>query len=154
MIRGIQDETNTKIDIEDDGTVFIASSDGPSADRARDMILALIEEPEMGRIYTGRVVRVEDYGAFVEFLPGQDGLVHLDQLADHPVMRTEDEVQIGDEIMVMVTDIDARRQDPAQSPGRARRLDARRGARRRLADWQRRRWKPRRRSRSRWWSRR
>ena len=107
VIRSIQDKTNTKIDIAEDGTIFVASSDGPSADRARDMILALVEEPELGRIYTGRVVRVEAYGAFVELLPGQDGLVPRDQLADHPVTRTEDEVQVNDEIMVMITDIDA-----------------------------------------------
>jgi polyribonucleotide nucleotidyltransferase len=106
-IRSIQDKTDSKIDIGEDGTVFIASNDGPSADRARDMILALTEEPEMGRIYTGRVTRVENYGAFVEILPGQDGLVPISQLADRHIMRAEDEVSVGDEIMVMITDIDA-----------------------------------------------
>ncbi len=106
MIRSIQDKTNTKIDISDDGTVFIASTDGPNADRARDMILALVEEPELGRIYTGRVTRVEAYGAFVELLPGHDGLVPISQLSDHHIEKTEDEVNIGDEIMVMITDID------------------------------------------------
>lgn len=105
-IRSIQDKTNTKIDISEDGTVFIASTDGPSADRARDMILALVEEPELGRIYTGRVTRVEAYGAFVELLPGHDGLVPISQLSDHHIERTEDEVHVGDEIMVMITDID------------------------------------------------
>uniref|UniRef100_UPI002B7A38EE polyribonucleotide nucleotidyltransferase n=1 Tax=Aggregatilinea sp. TaxID=2806333 RepID=UPI002B7A38EE len=106
-IRRIQEETSTKIDIEEDGTIFIASVDGPSADRARDMILALVEEPELGRIYTGRVVRVESYGAFVELLPGKDGLVPISQLSDHHVAETSDEVSIGDEIMVMITDIDS-----------------------------------------------
>ena len=106
MIRSIQDKTNTKIDISDDGTVFIASTDGPNADRAREMILALVEEPELGRIYTGRVTRVEAYGAFVELLPGHDGLVPISQLSDHHIEKTEDEVNIGDEIMVMITDID------------------------------------------------
>ncbi|MBN1562666.1 MAG: polyribonucleotide nucleotidyltransferase, partial [Anaerolineae bacterium] len=105
-IRSIQEKTDTKIDIAEDGTVFIASADGPNADRARDMIMAIIEEPEMGRIYTGKVTRVENYGAFVEILPGKDGLVPLSQLTDHYVERTEDEVSIGDEIMVMITDID------------------------------------------------
>jgi polyribonucleotide nucleotidyltransferase len=106
MIRSIQDKTGTKIDIGEDGTVFIASNDGPSADRARDMILALTEEPELGRIYTGRVARVENYGAFVEILPGHDGLVPISQLADRHIARVEDEVSVGDEIMVMITDID------------------------------------------------
>ncbi len=105
-IRSIQEKTDTKIDINEDGTVFIASVDGPSADRARDMILALVEEPELGRIYTGRVTRVENYGAFVEILPGKDGLVPLSQLTDHYVNHTSDEVSVGDEIMVMITDID------------------------------------------------
>ncbi len=105
-IRAIQEKTDTKIDIGEDGTVFIASNDGPSADRARDMILAMVEEPELGRIYTGRVTRVENYGAFVEVLPGQDGLVPISQLADHHIARVEDEVSVGDEIMVMITDID------------------------------------------------
>ena len=106
-IRHIQEETQTKIDIEEDGTVFIASVDGPGANRARDMILALVEEPELGRIYTGRVSRIESYGAFVELLPGKDGLVPISQLSDHHVAETSDEVSIGDEIMVMITDIDA-----------------------------------------------
>jgi polyribonucleotide nucleotidyltransferase len=106
MIRSIQDKTGTKIDIGEDGTVFIASVDGPSADRAREMIVALVEEPELGRIYTGRVTRVENYGAFVEVLPGHDGLVPISQLSDHHIAKAEDEVSVGDEIMVMITDID------------------------------------------------
>ncbi len=106
-VRAIQEKTDSKIDIAEDGTVFIASPDGPSAERARDMILALVEEPELGRIYTGRVTRVEAYGAFVEVLPGQDGLVPVSQIADHFVQRIEDEVAVGDEIMVMITDVDS-----------------------------------------------
>jgi polyribonucleotide nucleotidyltransferase len=106
VIRGIQEETGVKIDIEDDGSVYIASTDGPSAERAREMVKALVEEPEIGRIYTGQVVRITNFGAFVEFLPGQDGLVHISQLADYRVPSVEDVVQVGDEIMVMVIDID------------------------------------------------
>ena len=104
-IRGIQEKTDTKIDIAEDGTIFIASADGPSADRAREMIEQMTEEPELGRIYTGKVVRVEAYGAFVEIFPGKDGLVPISQLADHHIASTEDEVSVGDEIMVMITDI-------------------------------------------------
>jgi polyribonucleotide nucleotidyltransferase len=106
VIRGIQDETGVKIDIEEDGTVYIAATDGPAAAHARQMIEALVEEPEIGRIYTGRVVRTTDFGAFVEFLPGQDGLVHISQLADYRVPNVEDVVKVGDEIMVMIIDID------------------------------------------------
>jgi polyribonucleotide nucleotidyltransferase len=106
VIRGIQEETGVKIDIEDDGSVYIASADGPSAERARHMVEALVEEPEIGHIYTGKVVRTTEFGAFVEFLPGQDGLVHISQLADYHVPSVEDVVQLGDEIMVMVIDID------------------------------------------------
>lgn len=106
VIRGIQEETGVKIDIEEDGSVYIASSDGPNAERAREMIEALVEEPEIGRVYTGKVVRTTNFGAFVEFLPGQDGLVHISQLADYRVPSVEDVVQVGDEIMVMVIDID------------------------------------------------
>lgn len=105
-IRGIQEETGVKMDVEDDGSVYIASTDGPSAQRAQEMVEALVEKPEVGKIYTGKVVRIQDYGAFVEILPGQDGLVHISQLADYHVPSVEDVVHVGDEIMVMVIDID------------------------------------------------
>lgn len=105
-IRGIQDETGAKIDIQEDGTVFIASVDGSGADRAREMVEALTESPVVGRIYTGKVVRVVDFGAFVEILPNTDGLVHISQLDTQRVDKVEDVVRQGDEITVMVTDID------------------------------------------------
>ncbi len=106
MIRSIQEETNTRIDINEDGSIFIAATNGESEDLARDRILALTESPEIGRIYTGRVVRVTDFGAFVEILPNTDGLVHISQLDSQRVNRVEDVVRMGDEITVMVTDID------------------------------------------------
>jgi polyribonucleotide nucleotidyltransferase len=105
-VRSIQDQTGVKIDIEDDGTVFIAGVDGPSVQIAVDRIRDLTEDAEIGRIYTGRVNRIEPYGVFVEFLPGKDGMVHISQLADYRVEKIEDEVAMGDEIMVMVTDVD------------------------------------------------
>ena len=105
-IRSLQERTKTKIDVENDGTVFIASVDGAAAEIALEEIKSLTEEAEIGRIYTGTVKRIEAYGVFVEFLPGQDGLVHISQLADYRVERVEDEVQMDDEIMVMVIDID------------------------------------------------
>jgi polyribonucleotide nucleotidyltransferase len=106
MIRSITAETGAKVDVEEDGTVYVASTDGPSAEKAVQMIRKLTEEPEIGKIYTGKVVRTKDFGAFVEILPGTDGLVHISQLADYHVRSTEDVVKVGDEIMVMVIDID------------------------------------------------
>ena len=106
MIRSIQEETKTRIDINEDGSIFIAATDGESEAMAHDRILALTESAEIGRIYTGRVVRVTDFGAFVEILPNTDGLVHISQLDSERVNRVEDIVRMGDEITVMVTDID------------------------------------------------
>jgi polyribonucleotide nucleotidyltransferase len=105
MIRSIQDECNVKIDIEDDGTVYIAAVEGPAADKALERIEELTKDIEPGEIYTGKVVRTTDFGAFVEITPGNDGLVHISQLADFHANRVEDVVQVGDEVMVMVTDI-------------------------------------------------
>jgi polyribonucleotide nucleotidyltransferase len=105
-IRGIQDKTGVKIDIEEDGTVFIAGNDGAAVALAVEEVRRLTEEAEIGRVYTGRVTRIESYGAFVEILPGIEGMVHISQLADFRVKSVEDEVSLGDEIMVMVTDID------------------------------------------------
>ena len=107
MIRKIQEECDVQIDIEDDGTVFVAAVDGLGAERALEMIDALTEEAEIGKVYVGKVVRTESYGAFVEILPGVDGMVHISQLADYHAPTVEDVVKVGDEVMVMVTDIDA-----------------------------------------------
>ncbi len=103
-VRGMQDRLGVKIDIQEDGTIFIAGNDGPSVKAAQEEIAELTEEAELGRIYTGKVRRVEPYGAFVEILPGKDGLVHISQLADYHVESVESEVAIDDEIMVMVID--------------------------------------------------
>jgi polyribonucleotide nucleotidyltransferase len=104
-VRSIQEQCNVRVDIEDDGTIYIASTDAACALKAQQMIEALTEEAEIGRIYTGRVVRTTEFGAFVEIMPGTDGMVHISQLTDHRVAKVEDEVKVGDEIMVMVTDI-------------------------------------------------
>ena len=106
-IRSIQDSTNTKIEIKEDGKVFISSVDGVGAQRAIDRIKGIVEDPELGQVYAGKITRVENYGTFVEFLPGNEGLVHISQLADYKIERIHDEFSIGDEIMVMVTDVDS-----------------------------------------------
>ncbi len=105
-IRALQEETGAKIDIEEDGTVYIASTDAVGAKIAQERIAGLGEEAVVGNIYTGKVVRIADFGAFVEILPGMDGLVHISQLASERVNKVEDVVSMGEEITVMVTDID------------------------------------------------
>ncbi len=106
VIRGLVEETGCKIDIEDDGTVLIASSDGPSLEKAIAAIQAICAEPEVGKIYQGRVRKIVEFGAFVEILPGTDGLLHISQLSDERVRRVEDVIHEGDEISVKVLDVD------------------------------------------------
>ncbi len=106
MIRAITEETDTKIDIEDDGTIFIAATEGPAAEAAIERINELTAEPEVGKVYKGKVVRTTGFGAFVEIIPGTDGMVHISQLSDHHVKSVEDVVRVGDEILVMITNID------------------------------------------------
>ena len=106
MIRKIQETTGAKIDIEDDGSVYIAAVDATSSELAISMVEQLTQEVELGRVYTGKVVRTTDFGAFVEIMPGKDGLVHISQLADYRVPSVEDVVRVGDEVMVMVTSIE------------------------------------------------
>jgi polyribonucleotide nucleotidyltransferase len=106
IIRGIQEETGATIDIDEDGTVFIATSDGESARLTKMRIEMLTETPEVGRIYTGKVVGMKNFGVFVEISPGTDGMVHISQLDTQRVEQVEDIVNLGDEITVMVTEID------------------------------------------------
>ncbi|HLW69909.1 MAG TPA: polyribonucleotide nucleotidyltransferase [Candidatus Binataceae bacterium] len=106
VIRGLVEETGCKIDIEDDGTVRIASADGDAMERAVAAIQGITAEPEVGRIYHGVVRKIVEFGAFVEIMPGTDGLLHISQLAKERVRRVEDVVHEGDEIMVKVLDVD------------------------------------------------
>ncbi len=106
MIRSIQEQTGVQIDIEDDGSVFIAAADAERSRRARELIESLTEVPVVGRIYTGKVVRTTDFGAFVEILPNMDGMVHISQLDSDRVEKVEDVARLGEELTVMVTSID------------------------------------------------
>ncbi len=104
-IRAIQAEYSVKVDVEEDGTVYIGSPGGEGAQKALKYINAMMETAEAGKIYTGKVVRVADFGAFVEILPGTDGMVHISQLSDTRVNQVTDVANVGDEVMVMVTDV-------------------------------------------------
>jgi len=105
-IRQLQEDTNTKIDVEETGLVYISATNAADSDAAREQILGLIETPILGNIYTGKVVRITDFGAFVEILPNVDGMVHISQLDSERVSKIEDVVSVGDELTVMVTGIE------------------------------------------------
>ena len=106
VIRQITAETGTQINVEDDGTIQIAATSGEAAQKAIRWIEGLTKDVEVGKEYLGKVTRIMNFGAFVEILPGKEGLVHISQLADYRVPRVEDVVSIGDELMVVVTEID------------------------------------------------
>lgn len=105
-IRAIVEETKATVDVEDDGTVIIGSTDGEAAKRAVEMIQELTKEIKVGEIYTGKVVKITNFGAFVALTPGKDGMVHISELADYRVPSVEDVVSVGEEITVVVLDID------------------------------------------------
>ena len=105
VIRGIQDDTGATIDIQEDGTIFIAGTNG-AGEAAAERIKAIVKVPEVGEIYTGRVVGIQAFGAFVELLPGKDGLLHISRVAQGRVDKVEDVLNIGDEVRVQVLDVD------------------------------------------------
>ncbi|MCI7705328.1 MAG: polyribonucleotide nucleotidyltransferase, partial [Clostridiales bacterium] len=107
MINKIIEETGVKIDIEDDGSVFIATSDAQAAAKARRLIEGIAKDVEVGEVYTGKVVRMMNFGVFVELLPGKDGMIHISKLAKGRVEKCEDVVKIGDELEVKVVEIDS-----------------------------------------------
>ena len=106
MIRSIVEETGAKIDIEDDGTVRIASTDEAAAQRAVSRIQELTAVPEAGKTYLGKVVKVVEFGAFVEILPGTEGLLHISEIAERRIEDIRQEVHTGDKILVKVLGID------------------------------------------------
>jgi polyribonucleotide nucleotidyltransferase len=105
-IKRIQEETGAQIDIEDDGTVFISSVDGASAEKARDIVEAMTAEVKVGKIYNGKVVSIKEFGAFVEIAPETDGLCHVSELSDKYVQSVTDFVNVGDDVQVKVILID------------------------------------------------
>jgi polyribonucleotide nucleotidyltransferase len=106
VIRGIVEQTGVKIDINDSGLINIASPDGESAKKAMDIITSITAEVELGKIYPGKVKRVVDFGAFVEVLPGTEGLLHISQISDKRIAKVTDELNEGDEVLVKVIEID------------------------------------------------
>lgn len=106
-IRSLQEETGANVEVDDDGRVYISSTNADSVEAARVMIEGMSAVPEVGKVYKGRVVKIMQFGAFVNFMPGRDGLVHVSQLAHRRVERVEDEVKEGDEVEVKVMEIDA-----------------------------------------------
>ncbi len=105
-IKALQADTGANIDIEDDGTVYISAVDGAAAEKCRDIIEAMTAEVKVGKIYTGRVVSIKEFGAFVEIAPETDGLCHVSELSSHYIERVDDVVKMGDEIKVKVLLID------------------------------------------------
>jgi polyribonucleotide nucleotidyltransferase len=107
VINKIIAETGVEIDIQDDGTVVIAAVEGEAAKRAEDWIKGIVAEPEVGKIYDGKVTKIMDFGAFVEFMPGKEGLVHISQIANERVEKVTDALKEGQEVKVKLTEIDS-----------------------------------------------
>ena len=102
VIRGIIEQTGVKIDVEDDGTIHVASADEASANKAIQIISDITATAEMGKTYLGKVVRLVDFGAFVEIFPGTDGLLHISEIAENRIREVRDELKEGDQILVKV----------------------------------------------------
>jgi polyribonucleotide nucleotidyltransferase len=102
VIRGIVEATGCKIDVEDDGSVKVYSSDGVAADRCIQMITDICAVAEIGKTYLGKVVRIVDFGAFVEIFPGTDGLLHISEISENRIKQVRDELNEGDQILVKV----------------------------------------------------
>jgi polyribonucleotide nucleotidyltransferase len=106
MVRKIQEDCDVNIDIEDDGTIYVTSVNAEGAERAQEMIHDLVRDVEVGETFTARVVKVTPFGAFCEIAPGKEGLIHISQLAWEHTDRTEDVVNVGDEVEVKVVEVD------------------------------------------------
>ena len=106
VVRGIQEETGAKIDIQEDGTIHIAAVEGPAGEAAKAMILGIVKEPEVGEHFTGEVVGIKDFGAFIRLTPSKDGLLHISRMANGRVGKVEDVLNLGDQVDVEVIDVD------------------------------------------------
>jgi polyribonucleotide nucleotidyltransferase len=106
IIRAIVEETGAKIDIEDDGTVLIASVEAEAGEAAKQRVMEIVEEPELDKEYIGTVRRITDFGAFIEIIPGTDGLLHISEIAWERINRVEDVFKVGDSVKVKVINID------------------------------------------------
>ena len=106
VINKIIEDTGVKIDIEDDGTIFIAAENPERANEAKKIIEKIVKEIEVGEIYLGKVVRITEFGAFVELIEGKDGLLHISKISDKRIKKVEDVLSLGDEVLVKVMEID------------------------------------------------
>ncbi|MCI8468682.1 MAG: S1 RNA-binding domain-containing protein, partial [Eggerthellaceae bacterium] len=138
VVRGIQEETGASIDIQEDGTIHVVAVSGTAMQAAKDMILGIVKEPEVGEVYEGEVVGIKDFGAFIKLTPGKDGLLHISRVANGRVGKVEDVLNLGDIVKVEVLEVDPKtgkisldRLDKPDAPaGSADRGDRDRGERR------------------------
>lgn len=128
VIQKIVADTGAKIDIEDDGSIFISAPNPESCDAAKKAIDTIVFVPEVGSLYYGRVVRLMQFGAFVELAPGKDGLVHISKLANHRVEKVEDVCKIGDMMWVKVTEIDEKGRVNLSHKDAVKEIEARKAA--------------------------
>jgi polyribonucleotide nucleotidyltransferase len=128
VIQKIVADTGCKIDIDDDGSIFISAPNPASCDAAKKCIDDIVFEPEVGALYYGRVVRLMTFGAFVELAPGKDGLVHISKLADHRIEKVEDACKIGDMMWVKVTEIDEKGRVNLSHKDAVREIEAKKAA--------------------------
>ena len=128
VIQKITAESGATVDIEDDGTIHIASPNAEACDAAKKMIDTIVFVPQVGELYYGKVVRILQFGAFVELAPGKDGMVHISKLADHRVEKVEDVVNVGDMIWVKVTDMTTRAGQPVPTRDAIKEIKAKKAA--------------------------
>ena len=106
VVRGIQEETGASIDIQEDGTIHVGATSGTAMQAAKDIILGIVKEPEVGEVYEGEVVGIKDFGAFIKLTPGKDGLLHISRVANGRVAKVEDVLNLGDIVKVEVLEVD------------------------------------------------
>ena len=128
VIQKITAESGATVDIEDDGTIHIASPNAEACDVAKKMIDTIVFVPQVGELYYGKVVRILQFGVFVELAPGKDGLVHISKLADHGIEKVEDACKVGDMMWVKVTEIDEKGRVNLSHKDAVKEIEARKAA--------------------------